>query len=128
MRGVLWSGSILMACICPPREAAAQSVPVYVNPRVPIGHLRLMTGHAQTSLPGRPGRPTYVAPDMTFVYGVPETVPAAPSGRTHIYVVIPDVRVRPSDVLIDPPEVRFAPSDPSSRSGERSDEVIPDGT
>lgn len=98
-------------------SAPAQYIGGYPNPRLPLGRAAALGAF-------RPNAP-YVIREPGAAWAPP---PPVVIERTIVYVVVPRVIVRPSEVIFEPPEVRFVtvpetdpatppPSDPATGSG-----------
>jgi len=88
--------------------------PAYVSPRLPLGYAALGQGHAvHTAGTGSGG---YIAPRLDYGRGARIEIDAPPVAvnPTIVYVVIPDIRVSPSPVIVEPPQVYFVPDSPAS--------------
>lgn len=83
--------------------------PAYVSPRLPLGYAALGQGHAVHS--AGPNAGNYVAPRLDYGRGARIELDAPPVtvNPTIVYVVIPDIRVSPSPVIVEPPQVYFVP-------------------
>ena len=121
MRPAVMCATLLGLSLAGAGAASAQTGPAYVGPRLPIGDLRFGTGHVVAVNVG-PGLPLYVGPIVSVGRGPAEDPP--PEGaRVRVYVVVPDIRVRPSEVIFEPPEVYFVPARPETPAS--GDEVPP---
>lgn len=96
-------------------SAPAQYIGGYPNPRLPLGRAAALGAF-------RPNAP-YVIREPGADWAAPEPIVIE---RTVVYVVVPRIIVRPSEVTFEPPEVRFVtpettppPSDPATGTGPR---------
>jgi hypothetical protein len=124
MRPTVMCGTLLGLSVAGAGAASAQTGPAYIGPRLPIGDLRFGTGHVVAVDVG-PGLPLYVGPTVSVGRGPAEDPPPEGS-RVRVYVVVPDVRVRPSEVIFEPPEVYLLPPPPETPAS--SDEFAARGT
>lgn len=97
-------------------SAPAQYIGGYPNPRLPLGRAAALGAF-------RPNAP-YVIREPGV--GPMQPPPPIVIERTIVYVVVPQIIVRPSEVIFEPPEVRFVtpettqtPSDPATDTGPR---------
>lgn len=96
-------------------SAPAQYIGGYPNPRLPLGRAAVLGAF-------RPNAP-YVVREQGAGWVPP---PPVVIERTIVYVVVPQIIVRPSEVIFEPPEVRFVtpqttptPSAPATGTGPR---------
>jgi hypothetical protein len=124
MRPAVMCGTFLGLSLAVAGAASAQTGPAYVGPRLPIGDLRFGTGHV-TAVNVGPGLPLYVGPVVSVGRSLSDDLP--PEGaRVRVYVVVPDLRVRPSEVIFEPPEVYVVPARPQPPAS--GDDLAPGGT
>jgi hypothetical protein len=121
MRPAVMCGTLLGLSLAGAGAASAQTGSAYVGPRLPIGDLRFGSGHV-TAIDVGPGLPLYVGPTVAVGRG-PAEDPPSDGARVRVYVVVPDIRVRPSEVIFEPPEVYFVPA--RSETPASGDEVPP---
>jgi hypothetical protein len=113
MNSVLIGLAGLMAAMSPgpdfPGEAACEIRPdaPYINPRLPLGRAAYAQRPAcrTTWAPGPGGRGLYVQGPPIQVDAVPVIV-----GGLRIYLVPPEVIVRPSSVTVEAPQVQTGPA------------------